>query len=165
MKLREVKRLILAATIVLSPITSAQMLPPTDIFLRPMPEKYRRAFSDFLTRLAENPGFLASLGEKDVEKLVGQTKFAEIGQSDAIAFRIEGQHCVDGDCFTVLGRIRDEKFKSEVILITGSKITVGDVRINFFGKNMSPVLFYGNKNITTLFDTPEGWGVFTSTNK
>jgi hypothetical protein len=95
--------------------------------------------------------------------MVGKTNAFQIGgiwHSDSILFRIEDSTvCSEDLCFTVIGRIIDNKFYADAMFLAGKRFTRGDQFLPLFGGSFQTIAAWlvGNKATVALVETPKGW--------
>jgi hypothetical protein len=116
----------------------------------PVPAHWRSAFEQFLR----------DLRTKDVAATLETTKAGALGgahRPHSIVFRIEDATCVEDRCLTIIGRIIDGKFISDVMFLAGKHVSRGDAMVPLFGFQTVPLWFEGSKSSVTLLETPKGW--------
>lgn len=127
---------------------SAQMQKPQPIDT-PITREWRDPFA----------GFLRGMGIENPVGLLDKTFMLSIGLIDrSAALRVEhAATCFEDQCLTVIGKIADGRFVSEVMFVAGKRYTHGDHGINLFGRPAIPGFFVGDAIIVTVYETTQGW--------
>ena len=110
--------------------------------------------------------FLREFGVKDQSAMLGKTNAFQIGGAwypDSILFRIEDPSvCADDVCFTVIGRVIDNKFHVDTMFAAGKRFTRSDHFVPLFGFQTLPAWLVSDRITVTLLETPRGWIVTSS---
>lgn len=105
--------------------------------------------------------FLRELGAGDQHDMVRKTNAFQIGgvwHPNSILFRIEDPRvCTKDLCFTVVGRIIDNKLVADAMFAAGKRFTRSDYFLPFFGFQTRPAWLVGDRVTVTLLETPNGW--------
>jgi hypothetical protein len=157
--MRRVATFIFLAIGLVSAVSSAHaQIPEPEPITTPVPDQWRGPFEQFLR----------DLGVDNQRTIVGKTNAFQIGgrwYPDSILFRIEDSTtCFNDMCFTVIGRIVDNKFHADAMFSAGKWFTRGDVFVPLFGYQTLPAWLVGEKITVTLLETPKGWIVAPQSN-
>lgn len=105
--------------------------------------------------------FLRELGVSDQQEMIRKTNAFQIGgiwHPDSILFRIEDPTVCSKDlCFTVVGRIIDNKLITDAMFAAGKRFTRSDHSLPLFGFQTMPAWLIGDRVTVTLLETPNGW--------
>jgi hypothetical protein len=112
--------------------------------------------------------FLGELGARNARAIVEKTNAFQIGgiwHPDSILFRVEDPTlCSEDMCFTVVGRIANNKSLADAMFAAGKRFTRGDHYIPLFGFQTIHAWLVGDKVTVTLLETPKGWIVAVGPN-
>jgi hypothetical protein len=113
--------------------------------------------------------FLGELRVSDQKAMAEKTNAFQIGgvwRPDSILFRIEDPTVCSLDlCFTVIGRVIDNKFIADAMFAAGKRFTRGDNYLPLFGFQAMPAWLVGDRVTVTLLETPNGWIIAMGNNQ
>lgn len=105
--------------------------------------------------------FLGELRVSDPKAMVEKTNAFQIGglwRPDSVLFRIQDPTVCSLDlCFTVIGRVIDNKFIADTMFAAGKGFTRSDHSTPLFGFQTMPAWIVGERVTVTLLETPNGW--------